>query len=155
MDFLNFKNVVLGALGITGGVIATALGGWDSGLQALVIFMAIDFITGLIVAGVFHTSPKSESGAISSKASREGLSRKGTMLLIVLVGCQLDTITQNDFIRDSVIIGFVANELISIVENAAAMGIPMPKVLTNAIEFLKQKQDEFIDKVEKKGEDNE
>lgn len=146
MEIISYKNVVLGVLGVIGGAIATALGGWDSGLKALIIFMAIDFITGLIVASVFHSSTKSESGAISSKASREGLSRKGTMLLFVLVGCQLDVITHNDFIRDSVIVAFVVNELMSIVENAALMGIPVPSVIANAIEILKKKTEDMSTK---------
>ena len=59
-------------------------------LQTLVIFMAIDYITGLVVAGVFHASPKTKTGALESKAGWKGLIRKGETLLIVLVACQLD-----------------------------------------------------------------
>ena len=51
------------AVGLIGGVIASLYGGWDAALQTLIIFMAIDYITGLIVAGVFHASPKTETGA--------------------------------------------------------------------------------------------
>lgn len=136
------KNEVCTGIGVIGGIIATALGGWDVGLQTLVIFMCIDYGMGIIVAGVFHESKKSENGALESRAGWKGLCRKGVTLLIVLVAYQLDLVIGSDFIRDAVIIGFVANEAISIVENAGLMGIPIPAVITNAIEILKKKSDE-------------
>ena len=64
------KNEVCTIIGIVGGAIATAFGGWDTALAALVTFMAIDYITGLMVAGIFHTSPKTESGALESLPQR-------------------------------------------------------------------------------------
>ena len=62
------KDTICTAIGIIGGVIASLFGGWDTALQTLVIFMAIDYITGLVVAGVFHASPKTKTGALESKA---------------------------------------------------------------------------------------
>lgn len=112
------KNQVCTIIGIVGGAIATAFGGWDTALAALVTFMAIDYITGLMVAGIFHTSPKTESGALESLAGWKGLCRKGVTLLVVLVACQLDKVMGSSFIRDAAIIGFMANEAISIIENA-------------------------------------
>ncbi len=76
------KNQVCTIIGIVGGAIATAFGGWDTALAALVTFMAIDYITGLMVAGIFHTSPKTESGALESLAGWKGLCRKGVTLLV-------------------------------------------------------------------------
>lgn len=105
------------------------------------IFMAIDYITGLIVAGVFHNSGKTENGALESRAGWKGLCRKGVSLLVVLVACRLDLITGTNFIRDAVVIAFVANETISIVENAGLMGINIPPAITAAIEVLKKKSD--------------
>ena len=78
------KNQVCTIIGIVGGAIATAFGGWDTALAALVTFMAIDYITGLMVAGIFHTSRKTESGALESLAGWKGLCRKGVTLLVVL-----------------------------------------------------------------------
>lgn len=101
--------------------------------------MVVDYITGLIVAGVFKKSGKSKSGALSSQAGWRGLAKKGVTLLIVAVACQLDNITGSEFIRNATIIGFMANEVISIVENAGLMGIPIPGVITKAIEILKSK----------------
>ena len=107
------------AVGLIGGVIASLYGGWDAALQTLIIFMAIDYITGLIVAGVFHASPKT--------------------LLIVLVACRLDAVMGSNFVRDAAVIAFVANETISIIENAGLMGLPIPAVIIKAVDILKQK----------------
>ena len=127
--------------GVAGGVLSQLFGGWDASMATLLIFMAIDYITGLIVAGVFHASPKSEGGALESRAGWKGLIRKSCTLLFVLIAARLDMVMDTTMIRDGVIIGFLLNELISIVENAGLMGIPLPAVLSNAIEMLKQKND--------------
>ncbi|MFV8253762.1 phage holin family protein [Faecalibacterium prausnitzii] len=60
-------------------------------------------------------------------------------LLIVLVACQLDAVIGGSFVRDAAIIGFSANEAISIVENAGLMGLPIPAAITKAIDILKQR----------------
>ncbi len=126
--------------GIAGGMLAQAFGGWDSSMATLLIFMAIDYGTGLIVAGIFHASPKSEGGTLESRAGWKGLIRKGCTLLFVLIGARLDMTLGTTMIRDSVIIGFLLNELISIVENAGLMGLPLPVAVTGAIELLKKKE---------------
>ena len=74
------KDTICTAIGLIGGAIAALFGGWDTALQTLVIFMAIDYITGLVVAGVFHASPKTKTGALESKAGWKGLIRKGETL---------------------------------------------------------------------------
>jgi toxin secretion/phage lysis holin len=101
--------------------------------------MAVDYVTGLIVAGVFQNSNKTENGALESKAGWKGLCRKGTTLLIVLVACRLDLMLGSNYIRDAVIIGFVFNESISILENVGLMGVDLPPVLVKAIDILKNK----------------
>ena len=133
------KDTICTVIGLIGGTIAALFGGWDTALQTLVIFMAIDYITGLVVAGVFHASPKTKTGALESKAGWKGLIRKGETLLIVLVACQLDAVIGGSFVRDAAIIGFSANEAISIVENAGLMGLPIPAAITKAIDILKQR----------------
>ena len=127
------------AVGAIGGFIAGLFGGWDASLQTLVIFMAIDYVTGLIVAGVFHTSPKTKTGALESRAGWKGLIRKGETLLIVLVACRLDAVMGSNFVRDATVIAFAANETISIIENAGLMGLPIPAVIIKAVDILKQK----------------
>ncbi len=136
------KTTILTAIGIVGSFIASLFGGWDAALITLIIFMAVDYITGLIVAGVFHKSQKTESGALESRAGWKGLCRKGTTLMVVLIAHRLDLIVGTDFVRNAVIIGYIANELISIVENVGLMGLPIPEVIKKAIEMLKKKEDE-------------
>ena len=133
------KNAVCTGAGVVGSTIAALFGGWDAALITLIIFVSIDYVTGLLVAGVFHTSEKTKNGALESRAGWKGLCRKGVTLLVVLVACRLDLVTGANFIRDAVVIGFIANETISIVENAGLMGIPIPAVIMQAIDVLKHK----------------
>ena len=132
-------NVVYSIVGAVGGFIAMAFGGWSDALITLIVFMSIDYATGLIVAGVFKKSKKSESGALESRAGFKGLCRKGVALLIVLVAVRLDIFMHTSYIKDAVIIAFIANESISIIENAGLMGIPIPSAIAKAIDVLKEK----------------
>ena len=136
------KDTFCMAVGTLGAAIASLYGGWDAALQTLILFMAVDYVTGLIVAGVFHASPKSRTGALESRAGWKGLIRKGETLLIVLVACRLDAVMATSFVRDAVVIGFICNETISIVENAGLMGLPIPAALTKAVDILKQRSEE-------------
>ena len=135
------KNGLCTIVGTVGGFIASLFGGWDTALATLLIFMAVDYATGLIVAGVFHKSQKTESGALESRAGWKGLCRKGTSLLVVLVAYRLDLVIGSNFVKDATIIAFIANETISIIENAGLMGAPIPAVIVKAIDVLKQKAD--------------
>ena len=133
------KQTILTAIGVIGGLITSLFGGWDAALVTLIIFMGIDYVTGLIVAGVFGTSEKTANGGLESRAGWKGLCRKGITLLVVLVAYRLDVVIGSNFIRDAVVIAFTANETISIIENAGLMGIPIPAVIMRAIEILKNK----------------
>lgn len=133
------KNILISIVGIVGSAIASAFGGWTTGLTTLVIFMAIDYVTGLIVAGVFHKSTKTETGTLESRAGFKGLCRKGAMLLVVLVAYRLGLAVGTAYIKDAVIIAFIANEAISIIENAGLMGVPMNDTIKNAIDVLQKK----------------
>lgn len=136
------KSGICTGIGVVGSFIASLFGGWDAGLTTLVLFMVIDYLSGLIVAGVFHNSQKTESGALESKAGWKGLCRKGMTLLFVLIAYRLDLTLGVDYIKNAVIIGFIANELISIVENAGLIGLPLPDVVTKAIDVLTSKSKE-------------
>lgn len=135
-------------IGAVGAGIAGLFGGWDAALITLIIFMGIDYVTGLIVAGVFHNSPKTENGALESKAGLKGLLRKGGMLLVVLVACRLDLMLGAHFIRDAVVIALISNEALSIVENLGLMGVPIPAPIINAIEVLKNRANDKAKKIE-------
>lgn len=133
------KEFICAAFGAIGAGIASAFGGWSAALTTLVIFMAIDYVSGLVLAGVFHRSSKSESGALESKAGWKGLCRKGLTLLIVVVASRLDIMLGVSFVKDAVCIAYICNEAISILENAGLMGVPIPKTIKNGIEILKKR----------------
>ena len=135
------KDMICAGIGAVGGWISWLLGGWDTAVVTLLIFMTIDYISGLAVAGVFHASRKTDSGALESRAGWKGLCKKAMTLLFVLVAHRLDLVIGTTYIRDAVVIAFVANELISIVENAGLMGVPMPAAIENAIDILQKKVD--------------
>lgn len=139
------KQTICTIFGVVGSAIASIFGGWDAGLATLLIFMGLDYVSGLIVAGVFRNSPKTDTGALESKAGWKGICRKCMTLIFVLVAYRLDLVIGTNYIRDAVIIAFIANELISLVENAGLMGVPLPAVITKAIDIL-QKKSESEDK---------
>ena len=132
------KQYLTASAGIFGAAISAAFGGWTTGMTTLLIFMGIDYLTGLLVAGVFHASPKSESGSLESRAGWKGLCRKGVTLLIVLIASRIDLTLGTTYFRDGTCIAFIANELLSITENAGLMGIPLPEIISKAIEALKE-----------------
>ncbi len=127
------------ALGVLGGMAAAAFGGWDAALAALLVCIGADYLSGSIVALVFHNSGKSETGAYNSAYGLQGLCRKGLMLLFVLVAVQIDRLLGADYVRDAVCIGFCTNEILSIVENLGLAGVPLPQAEVNALEQLQKK----------------
>lgn len=136
----NLKAAVLTSAGVAGSfIVNNLLGGWTEDLLTLLIMMAIDFILGLLIAAVWKKSGKSETGALNSLSAWKGLCRKGGTLLVVMVAYRLDITLGTEYIKTGVIIAFIANEAISIIENLGVMGIPMPAVIKNAIEALQDK----------------
>lgn len=146
------KQGICSIMGVIGSAIAGAFGGWDAGMVTLLIFMAADYISGLVVAGVFKSSAKSSTGGLESKAGWKGLCRKCMTLVFVLVAFRIDVVIGTSYIRDAVIIAFIANELISLVENAGLMGLPLPGVIVKAIDILqkKSKSKEIVSETEDK-----
>lgn len=132
------KETICTVVGVVGSFVAWLFGGWDMSLVTLLLFMGIDYITGLAVAAC-GKSPKSDTGRLSSKIGWRGLAKKCVSLLLVLVAVRLDITLGTSYIRDAVCIAFVANELLSITENAGLLGVPLPTVITKAIELLQSK----------------
>ena len=130
------KEYITSALALLGGGISWAIGGFDMAVVCLIGAMTIDYITGLIVAGVFHNSPKTEGGRLDSRVGWKGLARKFVTILIVVVANLADVVMGTEGIRTAVCIGFFANECLSLVENAGHMGMKIPKKLADAIEEL-------------------
>lgn len=146
MNFNEIKMFICVLIGIIGNYIASIFGGWTGDMTTLLIFMATDFIMGLCVAGIFKKSNKSKKGAIDSLAAWRGLCRKGVAWLIILVAHRLDIALGSNYLKTSCIIAFIANEGISIIENAGLMGIKFPEPIVKAIDVLSKKGDDENDK---------
>ena len=137
------KTGFYGAVGILGGMFGNLFGGLDKIFYALLICSIIDFLSGGAVAIVFKNSPKTETGAAQSQAGFKGLVKKVFIYLIIVVVVQIDSVIgSNGFLRNAVIIGFMVNEVLSIIENAGLMGIKMPDAVTNAVDILKKKSEQ-------------
>ena len=144
--YLTKRTVLLGAAsGILAGIVSALIGGWTLALETLAIIIVLDYATGLIVAGVFHASPKSAGGALESKAAFKGLLRKCGIVVIVIAFHQLDRMTGKTFFRDGAAWAFFIEEFLSVVENLGLMGLPMPKFVIKAVEWLRNKSDALAD----------
>ena len=139
---MDTRTLISSLVGLLGAAMTTLLGGWSQGMATLVIFMSVDYISGLIVAGVFKNSNKSETGALESRAGFKGLCRKCLIFLFVIIAYRLDLMLSTTYIQDAVIIGFCANELVSIIENAGLMGVPLPDVIVKAVDLLAKRGDD-------------
>lgn len=119
---------------------AYLFGGFDAMMQMLCIVMLIDFFTGLLVAAVFHKSPKTKGGTLSSNAALTGLIRKICLLFLVILITRLSqTIGDSGFCRSTAIIFFTVNEALSVLENMGLMGVQYPAWLRESLEILLHK----------------
>ena len=134
------KGFIATATGAVLGALISLAGGWDTALQALMVFMVLDYLTGVIVAAVFHASKKTASGKLSSVAGLKGIAKKVLMLFMVVAGQYADVVLGIDYFRTAVIIALIANELISLIENAGLAGIEVP-ILSKAVDALKAMDD--------------
>ncbi len=132
------KFTLLSIVGIIGGYISSFFAGVNTMVLTLIIFMIIDYITGVICA-VFNKSEKTENGGLDSKVGWRGICKKVITILLVLVANRLDVVIGTDYIMDCVIFGFMANEIISIIENSGIMGVPIPEIIRKAIAILNSK----------------
>ncbi len=148
------KENICTAAGVIGGFFAALVGGWDSALITLIIFMAIDFTTGMIAAAM-GKSKHSKTGRLSSKAGWVGLAKKFCILLMVIVAVRMDIMIGTTYIRDATCIGFCANELLSIIENTSLMGIPYPPAIKKGIEVLQKKAAYMSDSFQDNNNDSE
>ncbi|MGN0598639.1 MAG: holin family protein [Oscillospiraceae bacterium] len=141
MDAVTIKNAVLGFIAAAGSFIANALGGWDAALTVLIGMMVADYVTGVLVALIWHRSNKTDDGTLSSKAGFKGLCKKGVIILIVWLAVLLDDAMGTNYVRTAVILFFIGNEGISLLENVGLMGVPYPQFLKKALQALRDKGD--------------
>ncbi|MCU7525660.1 MAG: phage holin family protein [Ignavibacteria bacterium] len=122
---------------VVGGGIGYLFGGWTGLLPILLVLMCIDQVSGLL-ASYFE-------GKLSSKVGFNGISKKVMVLFIIMVCHFIDQVCKNQgiysgaVVRDGAIIFYLANEILSFIENAGRMGIPLPSGLVNAVAILKGK----------------
>src|SRR5690554_2533234 len=137
---MSAKNIIIMIFGSIGSLLSFLLGGFDNVMIALLIFMTLDFLSGIILAVAFKSSKKTENGRLSSQAGILGLTKKIFILFLVAAATQLDIVLDTSFIRDGTVIGFISMEGISIIENASLAGLPIPKVIKNALEIISKKE---------------
>lgn len=140
------------AAGVLGGIFVTLWGDWTLALTILSFAMLVDIITGLLVACIFGESPKSLYGGLSSKSFARGIVKKIGVFAVIWVAHGLDAMLNVDYIRNAAIVAFIAAEFISILENCALMGVPIPPFILRMIDVLKG--DETEKPAEKEAESN-
>ena len=128
------REFICTAIGAIGAFIAMLFGGWDTAISVLLLFMIIDYVTGLAVA-IVGKSKKTEGGKISSETAWKGLVKKCVTLLMIIVAHWLDVVLEIDYCKNGACIAFIANETISIVENAGLLGVPLG-VFKKALELF-------------------
>lgn len=130
---------VVGALRIAaagiGGIVTYIWGPWDALIIALVAMVIIDYITGVIKAAV--------QGKLSSAVGFRGLLKKVAIFLLVAVGVMVDRVipATNEAVRSAVIFFYIANEGLSILENAGELGLPLPAALKKSLEKMQDKEE--------------
>lgn len=135
---MSSKEFWLSVTASVGTVIAGIFGGWDYGLQTLLFCMVIDYVTGMIVAGVFQNSAKTGDGGLSSQAGFAGLCKKVAGLFLVIIGVRLDGMVGGTYTRTAVIFFLVGNEGLSILENLGLMGVEYPEFISKALSVLQE-----------------
>lgn len=138
---MKVKYLILTIVGSLGSLASYLFGGFDKLLIALIIFMIIDFLSGLILAIVFKKSSKTKSGRVSSEAGIKGLSKKIFILFLVALAEQLDIVLGTNLVRDGAVIAFISMEGVSILENSTLAGLPVPRMIKNALEVLSKGED--------------
>ena len=133
MDITTAKAFLLTLSGVVGAILGAIFGEMTPIFYGLLALMLLDYASGLIVAGVYKKSPKSQDGKLDSRAGIKGLIAKGGILAVLIVARVLDLTMGTDFILSGAVVAFIANESISIVENYALTGRPVPEVIYRAL----------------------
>lgn len=124
------------AFAAVGGAVGWFIGGWDGFLYALIAFVVIDYLTGLLAAGV--------QKKLSSEVGFKGIAKKVTIFLLVGIAniVDVDVLQNGSVLRTAVIFFYLSNEGLSILENAGNIGLPVPEKLKSMLAQLKDKGDD-------------
>ena len=138
---MTWDKAVKGAAALAGAV-AGLFGEWNALLTVLVAVMALDYVSGLIVAACGR-SLKTEGGRLSSKAGFMGIARKALMMLLVGLATLIDRALGSEAMvfQTSLTFYYIANEGLSILENAALLDVRFPKKLAKALETMRERED--------------
>lgn len=142
MKGFDFERIIKGLCAI-GGAFAGIFGEWNMMLTILAVMMGVDYVSGLIVAATGRSN-KTDHGGLDSKVGFVGLAKKGFMVLIVLVATLVDRAigSQAMVFQTSLVCYYIANEGLSVLENASLMGVPFPDKIKRALEAMREKEDE-------------
>lgn len=127
---------------ILGTVVLFLFGGWSMLLNVLLFVMIVDYLSGLAVA-CSGKSKKSKRGGLSSKVGFKGLLKKCFILVILTVAYRIDLVVNaNHLLYDAVVLFYISNESISILENAALLDVPIPAKLREVIDDLREEKED-------------
>jgi len=140
VEMMEIWNKVVKALATVGGAIAGIFGEWSILMTILAAAMVLDYISGVLVAA-FGKSLKSEGGHLGSKVGFVGLAKKALIIMIVLLATLLDKALGAEAMvfQTATVCYYIANEGISVVENAGLMGLPVPSTIAKALEQMRDK----------------
>ena len=137
---MKVKDIFSIFIGGCSSVIIFLYGGVDLHIQTLFYAMVFDYALGIVSAIFFHASNKTNTGRLSSDVMIKGLIKKGAVLGVVALCYRVDLLLSINICRNGAIIGFVASEAVSIVENLGLIGVPIPKQVKDIIEVLNSKK---------------
>lgn len=122
--------IVWGGITAVGGTVLSNFLGWDQSLKVLLVAMVIDYVTGVLAA---YINPHM---ALNSQKGFKGICKKIIIILLVALAHELDKMTGQPLVQTMVVCFFIGNEGLSIVENAAKAGLPIPQKLRETLEQL-------------------
>ncbi|ART77727.1 holin [Sutcliffiella horikoshii] len=131
MDKYNL--IYLGSVSFVGSMVSFLYGGFSSLLLFLIIFVVVDYLTGIMAAYV--------EKRLSSRVGFKGIAQKVFIFALVSIAHVLDIILGANLIKDVTILFYLVNEFISIMENASRIGVPIPNILKKVIDAIKKKAD--------------
>lgn len=132
LDRIDRGNTFKLIIAAIGGYASYLFGGWDKLIQVLLAFVVIDYIAGILASGI--------EGKLSSSIGMKGIAKKVFIFIIVACANFVDgAIGDGSVMRDAAIFFYIANELLSIIENTGRAGLPVPDILKRAVDVLKGK----------------
>lgn len=128
------KHIFQSFFAVVGTVLTYLFGGWSAAIGILIAFVVLDYITGVLAAG--------SKGKLSSAVGMRGIAKKIGIFVLVAIAHLVDrALGDGTLIRDAAIFFYLANELLSIIENVGVIGVPIPEVLKKAVDILRGKSD--------------